>query len=195
MHLTLRIALAFALFTASSCKQGSQHPSRQSASTPCQVADVFLRKWLIGFGPGSYVFSNRPQVYVEKPKNWWGYEATEDENITRPANALVDAALELHQHSAGRDCPSVQELLEKRHISFEKPNDAADQAKLMGENGLWPITFIQLSLPAISADGTTAVLMASSISGPVAGSGAFYLLQRQPNADWEIVGSAGTWVS
>ncbi|WP_372919399.1 hypothetical protein [Sandarakinorhabdus sp.] len=143
------------------------------------------------------MFSNQPQLDFPgpNPKDWRRYRSEQNESIGPPADALVDAAEELEQNSAGRGCPSVQDLLSERHIPIEQPlgKDGPPQQKV--DDGLWPSTIIQVSLPAISADGSTAVLMASSISGPEAGGGSFYLLQRQPSGAWQIIATAGIWIS
>ncbi len=197
MRSTLRIALAFALVTISACRQAPQPPPKKAVSAPCQAAEAFIRQWLTGLGPGSYIFSNQPQLDFPgpNPKDWRRYRFGQNESITPPADTLVDAAEELEQHSAGRGCPSVQNLLSKRHIPFEQPIGKDGPAQAGPNDGPWPSTIIQVSLPAVSADGSTAVLMASSISGPEAGGGAFYLLQRQLSGAWQIVATAEIWVS
>ena len=197
MRPTLRIAMAFALVTVSACRQAPQPPPKKAVSAPCQAAEAFIRQWLTGLGPGSYVFSNQPQLELPRsnPKNWRKYGTGQRESISAPTDALVDAAEKLTQGSAGRDCASVQNLLSERHIPFEEPISEDGPQQQEGNDGPWPVTFIQVSLPAVSADGSTAVLMASSVSGPEAGGGSFYLLQRQPSSGWQIIAAAELWIS
>lgn len=82
-------------------------------------------------------------------------------------------------------CPSVKRWVASNRVAIVRRVTPADR---------YPQPILSVSMPAISADGRSAVIATGSVCGALCGQGSLYHLRRGPKG-WEVAGVTSTWIS
>ena len=93
--------------------------------------------------------------------------------------AFADATIKDPSHA----CPGLWPSL--RQAGWSKP---APGRQRPGKNGLFPYTYVGMTIPVVTASRAEAIALIRSASGPLAGSSYLVLLRFQSDGTWRVTG-------
>jgi hypothetical protein len=158
----------------------------------CEAAWGYVQIVLREPGDRPDVFDTEKGVFAPEmpgPAARWGTDSYEP--APAPPHELIQSVSA--QTNALAACPSLQARLRSAGIGFGKR--AVARALKKGRDGYFRARVHQVALPAVSADGSQAVLAASSAVGPLSGGGYLIHLVRGDDGRWRIAAVHGLWVS
>lgn len=158
-------------------------------SESCAVAQAFITQEL---SKGEFALDDSP---VQGSFGWQDLAATQhDTSKSRPSSQLLSGLTEGYKKNLVSHCPVLVQRIKK---AGTKVGGAAVDAIANSEDasGLYPAEIVSLSLPVVSKDGQSAVMIVDSVVGSEAGGGAIYYLRRGVDGDWQVVDWWGTWIS
>lgn len=182
----------------SSCSPEAADKPKGVATAPaddaCTVAVRFVDSWLKQRGGGRpVVFADTPNSLPNDPAPgpWFKLSGEYGE---APSSAMLDRGPQMPRDSAVARCPSLRAYLDHAHIRHGA-QAVADTASDPDGDNIYAADILALTLPSLSPDGTQALTMTSSQTGPLSGQGQFFLLKRQTDAGWPAVSTQNFSIS
>jgi hypothetical protein len=102
-----------------------------------------------------------------------------------PPAGLVDRLKREDGRSPLALCPSVKRWAARNRVTIVGRVTPTDR---------YPQPIVSVSMPAISADGRSAVIATGDVCGILCGSGSLYHLRRGPKG-WQVARVTSTWIS
>jgi hypothetical protein len=189
----LRVASAGLALSAAGCAK-----DRQAASAPyaarCAVARSIVGHMIDKAPAGSFVVDSRPDTVFPYPTGGAGWRDDQGAPLADPPPDALIAMLEAQRNvSMLSACPEVVALLESGGMAHGHDAALAVQSRPAKDGPRR--TVLALSLPAVAADGRSAIFEESSIAGPLAGHGQLTLVRKDAAGRWTRAGVTMLWVS
>jgi hypothetical protein len=157
----------------------------------CEASAAFVAYTLAEAGSRPLAFSTH-QMVVEFGNAKWA-DPKGDGPAKHPPGDLAGLLNGRMPADAVSACPAVQSLLAAHGVAFD-PAAATAATQLDGKRS-YRATVVTVSVPVLSHDGKQAVLASSQVSGPLAGAGSVFYLQRDGAGHWTVVSRLPLWVS
>lgn len=185
-------ALVFALAAVSSSAPAQHAAGDRAAELRCDIAGAYIESLLSEPGMRASVFSTEslyPLVPDGYPQHWGSVDGESAASSPPPGLAETLPA----GSNAVRSCASIQRSLTRLGRRFGR--GAVAWARHVRRGGYLRARIVTVSLPAMSADGEHAVLVASNSRGRLDGGEAWVHMERGRDGRWRATGVTALWVS
>lgn len=170
-------------------------PKADQLAVACNVAVAYAETVIANEKDRPIVFTmaEEPFILPAEFRQWWTADQDSPRRAKPPPIALIRRLQKRQIGNAVARCPSVRRLLESRRIKYG--SKAVDAVTTSDPSEAFKAAVYTVSVPVVSADGKKAVLVASSVSGPMAAGAFLQLVERRSDDRWTVVASSLLTVS
>ncbi len=180
----LPIALWLALLTLIGCS-----PDPQGSEVACEVAAVHASNFRREAGRPVAVWT-RPSPLGPSIEQIETFLHRHPDLRNDPDLPLIQAAAQAQRISPVSQCPGLRASLKRAGVLVD---DAIIEQKTRGVD--WPIAALAMSMPVLSADGSTAILYVSEYWGSLSGSMDAVTYKKDLRGAWVLAGRTTLAVS
>lgn len=181
MKRTAVLALSFVL---AACDLLSQ--ADRQAPSACDVAASYVGVLIKDEGrPVVFSDEDDPSFQYVSGGQWITIHNDRPKDAVGPPASLLSGMDTAGSTNAVNRCESVRKTLERQQVPFGLA--ATDAASRVGEDGLFAASIMTVSLPTVSEDGQSAILVVGRGAGPLVGGTTLHYVRRHPDGEWRFV--------
>ncbi|MBV9882124.1 MAG: hypothetical protein JO276_03870 [Sphingomonadaceae bacterium] len=187
----MKLALLLAAAAATGSARAEAAAGGRAADLRCRIALAYVENLLSEPRWRRSVFSTEgvvPFIPDRYPEHWGSIDGL---SPTPPPPPGLAEALPIGSNAV-RGCASVRGLLTRRGVRFG--NRVVAWARHL-RRGYYRARVVTISLPAVSADGAHAVLVAGNGRGGLDGGETWVHMERGRDGRWRATGATALWVA